>query len=77
MEEIEIHNIVKVGAENKVIGAEVELNIDVKSVIFMNMWRLKPKFYTILEKYFYGFEEVADSTDLKRGYLLLTVIGHC
>ena len=49
--------------------------IDVDSPVSMNMWGLRPDFFTILENGFVEFLENMDATDLKSEYLLPTIIG--
>ena len=70
-EVVETKNIIKITE-----GAEADgVKLDVDSLVSMNMWGLRPDFFTILENGFVEFLEYMDATDLKSEYLLPTIIG--
>ena len=54
-------------------GKKVELPLD--SVVSMNMWCVYPEFIDILDKGFYEFLEQLPEQEMKREYLLPTIIG--
>lgn len=68
---VETHHIEKV--DGKAVAQGKEINID--SVVSMNMWGLYPEFFNILETGFNDFLANTDQSDLKAEYLLPTIIG--
>ena len=71
----ETHDIEKT-KDGAVVKCESgDKKIDVDSPVSMNMWGLRPDFFTILENGFVEFLENMDATDLKSEYLLPTIIG--
>ncbi len=75
VEIIETHNIEKVEDEAVVRTDDGEKKIDVDSPVSMNMWGLRPNFFSILENGFTEFLENLNEEDLKSEYLLPTIIG--
>ncbi len=71
----ETHNIEKVEDEAVVRTNDGEKKIDVDSPVSMNMWGLRPNFFSILENGFTEFLENLNEEDLKSEYLLPTIIG--
>jgi UTP-glucose-1-phosphate uridylyltransferase len=67
---VETHNIEKI--DGKAIADGKELDLD--SVVSMNMWGLYPELFDILETGFDEFIESLEKTDLKSEYLLPTII---
>lgn len=71
----ETHNIVRTPE-----GAAVELpdgdlkELDVNSLVSMNMWGLSPEFFDVLESGFVEFLSKVKEVDLKTEYLLPTII---
>ena len=73
---VETHNIIKTPEGAMVIGENgIQRKIDVNSSVSMNMWGLYPDFFEILENGFEVFLEETPSDQLKREYLLPTIIG--
>lgn len=73
---VETHNIVKVPGGASVIGDDgTQRKIDVKSAVSMNMWGLGTDFFEILETGFGKFLKETPKDELKREYLLPTIIG--
>lgn len=73
---VETHNIVKTPDGASVIGDDgTQREIDVKSAVSMNMWGLCPEFFEVLETGFDEFLKRTPSDELKREYLLPTIIG--
>lgn len=72
---METHNIVKI-SESNAVEAESGKHIDMDSVVSMNMWGLQPEFFNILETGFSEFLSGLNEADLKREYLLPTIIGN-
>lgn len=68
---VETHNIEH--KEGKAITEGKE--IDLESVVSMNMWGIGPAIFEILEKGFNEFLATTPKEDLKREYLLPTIIG--
>ena len=68
---VETHNIEKV--DGKAVTGGKELDID--SVVSMNMWGLTPAIFDVLETGFDEFLAGLTSEDLKAEYLLPTIIG--
>ncbi len=68
---VETHNIEK--RDHKAFTGDKELNLE--SVVSMNMWGLYPEIFDILESGFNQFLSSLDATDLKSEYLLPTIIG--
>lgn len=71
----ETHNIEKTEDGAIVKGENGDQKIDVDSPVSMNMWGLRPNFFTILENGFVDFLEALKEEDLKSEYLLPTIIG--
>lgn len=71
----ETHDIEKTEDGAVVKSESGDQKIDVNSPVSMNMWGLRPDFFTILENRFVEFLENVDATDLKAEYLLPTIIG--
>ncbi|HBA62286.1 MAG TPA: nucleotidyltransferase [Lachnospiraceae bacterium] len=72
---VETYNIQK-RPEGAVIVSEAgEQHIDPEEAVSMNMWGLRPEFFGILEKGFAEFLESTGKEELKREYLLPTIIG--
>ncbi|MEG0453091.1 MAG: sugar phosphate nucleotidyltransferase [Coprobacillus sp.] len=69
---VETHNIEK--KDNKAYVGDKE--IDVESVVSMNMWGLYPEMFDILKNGFDEFLSLTDKEDLKAEYLLPTIIGN-
>ena len=68
---VETHNIEKIDGKAVVEGKEIDLD----SVVSMNMWGLTPDFFDILETGFDEFLNALNASDLKSEYLLPTIIG--
>lgn len=68
---VETHNIEHVDGKAVTEGKE----LDLESVVSMNMWGLYPELFDILETGFDEFIGNLDKTDLKSEYLLPTIIG--
>ena len=68
---VETHNIEKVDGKAVADGKEIDLD----SVVSMNMWGLYPEFLDILDNGFEEFIGQLDTSDLKSEYLLPTIIG--
>lgn len=68
---VETHNIEKKDGKAVVEGKEIDLD----SVVSMNMWGLYPEFFNILETGFDEFLSALDASNLKSEYLLPTIIG--
>lgn len=68
---VETHNIEKKDGKAVVEGKEIDLD----SVVSMNMWGLYPEFFNILETGFNEFLSALDASNLKSEYLLPTIIG--
>lgn len=68
---VETHNIEKIDGKAVTEGKEIDLD----SVVSMNMWGIGPEIFTILEEGFEEFLSTTDKEDLKREYLLPTIIG--
>ena len=68
---VETHNIEKIDGKAVVEGKEIDLH----SVVSMNMWGLYPEFFNILDKGFEEFIGSLETSDLKSEYLLPTIIG--
>lgn len=56
-------------------GAGEEIKIDLGSVVSMNMWGFKPELFAALEKGFIQFLSGIGQNELKKEYLLPTVVG--
>lgn len=69
---VETHNIVK--KNGKAFVDDKEINMD--SVVSMNMWGLTPEFFGILETGFDDFLSLLNQDDKKSEYLLPTIIGN-
>ena len=68
---VETHNIEKKDGKAVVEGKDIDLD----SVVSMNMWGLCPEFFNILDRGFEEFIGSLDTSDLKSEYLLPTIIG--
>lgn len=53
----------------------VDIQINLKSVVSMNMWGFKPQLFGALEKEFIEFLSQIDENELNKEYLLPTVVG--
>ena len=72
---VETKNIIKTEAGAAIATEEGNVDVDMNSLVSMNMWGLQPSFFEILEK---GFEEfLRDTADnyQKTEYLLPTIVG--
>ena len=72
---VETKNIVKTATGAAIEKEDGCVEIDVNSLVSMNMWGLQPSFFDILEK---GFEEFLEGTAdnyQKTEYLLPTIVG--
>ncbi len=72
---VETSNIVKTADGAAVVTNTEETPIDVKSPVSMNMWGLRPEFFSVLEEGFSAFLADQNQDDLKGEYLLPTIIG--
>ena len=72
---VETYNIIKKesGAAIRIEDGDVEM--DVNSLVSMNMWGLQPTFFDILEKGFVRFLKEKEETFQKAEYLLPSIIG--
>ena len=68
---VETHNIEK--KDGKAYVGDREIDLD--SVVSMNMWGLYPEIFDILESGFDEFLSLLNETELKAEYLLPTIIG--
>lgn len=68
---VETHNIEHINGKAIAEGKEIDLN----SIVSMNMWGLYPDFFDTLEAGFENFIANTDKNDLKAEYLLPTIIG--
>ena len=68
---VETHNIEKI--DGKAISKGKEINLD--SVVSMNMWGLTPEIFDVLDNNFNQFLSQLNPDDLKSEYLLPTIIG--
>lgn len=66
----ETHNIEKIDGKAVTDGKEIDLD----SVVSMNMWGLYPGMFDILEEEFHNFLSQLDKDDFKSEYLLPTII---
>ena len=72
---VETKNIIKKDGRAVVdMGFGSYIDVDLKTPVSMNMWCLRPDFFTILETGFQSFLEECDDY-LKDEYLLLSIIG--
>ena len=71
----ETHDIYKTenGAESRSADGTAE-ELDVNSLVSMNMWGLTPAFMDVLEKGFVEFLQGLDAADIKKEYLLPEMI---
>ncbi len=71
----ETHDIYKTenGAESRSADGTAE-ELDVNSLVSMNMWGLTPAFMDVLEKGFVEFLQNLDAADIKKEYLLPEMI---
>lgn len=72
---VETQNIEK--ADGKAVAKSISgsCEIDLESPVSMNMWGLKPDFFSTLESEFGRFLQQVDDQDLKAEFLLPTLIG--
>lgn len=68
---VETPNIEKIDGKAITNGKEIDLD----SVVSMNMWGLYPEIFDILDQGFTDFIDSLDDDDLKSEYLLPTIIG--
>lgn len=68
---VETHNIEHIDGKAVVCGKEIDLN----SIVSMNMWGLYPTIFDVLERNFNVFLSNLKQDDLKSEYLLPTIIG--
>lgn len=75
LEITETKNIIKTMAGAAIQTETGNVRLDMNSPVSMNMWAMKPEFFTVLEK---GFDEFLDQLpegDLKSEFLLPIIIG--
>lgn len=72
---VETYNIVKTPFGAAVRTENGEKEIDVNSLVSMNMWGLQPSFFEILEKGFLQFLEEKEENFQKAEYLLPSIVG--
>lgn len=70
----ETSNIVKTGTSAAVRTEEGDTPVDTDSLVSMNMWGLQPEFIDILEEKFIEFLREIPEGDVKKEYLLPTII---
>ncbi len=56
-------------------GAGEDITIELDSIVSMNMWGFKPVLFEALEKGFVRFLSSIDQNEIKKEYLLPTVVG--
>jgi UTP-glucose-1-phosphate uridylyltransferase len=56
-------------------SAGEDITIDLESIVSMNMWGFKPELFGSLERGFVKFLSSIDENELKKEYLLPTVVG--
>lgn len=72
----ETSGIVQKGNSAVAVGSSgEEINIDINSIVSMNMWGFKPGLFVELEKRFVTFLSNIGDNELKKEYLLPTVVG--
>ena len=72
---VETYNIIKTETGAAIHTEEGDVEMDVNSLVSMNMWGLQPTFFEILEKGFAKFLKDKEETFQKAEYLLPTIIG--
>lgn len=72
---VETHGIEKRNGGAVICDGTKETEIDLESVVSMNMWGLRPEFFEVLESGFEKFLSEIEAGDLKTEYLLPTIIG--
>lgn len=72
---VETYNIVKTESGAAIHTEEGDKEIDVNSLVSMNMWGLQPTFFEVLEKRFTEFLEKNAENFQKAEYVLPTIIG--
>ncbi|MCB6201568.1 nucleotidyltransferase family protein [Extibacter muris] len=72
---VETHQIEKRGNKAVTFDGDFEKEIDIESIVSMNMWGLYPRFFDMLEEGFEMFVSTLEKSDLKSEYLLPVVIG--
>lgn len=72
---VETHQIEKRGSKAVSFDGNSEKEIDIESVVSMNMWGLYPQFFELLEEGFETFISTMEESDLEGEYLLPIIIG--
>ena len=72
---VETYNIVKTESGAAVQTEEGNVELDVNSLVSMNMWGLHPSFFAVLEKGFKEFLQEREKDFEKTEYLLPSIIG--
>ncbi len=72
---VETKNIIKTETGAAIATEEGKVDLDVKSLVSMNMWGLQPSFFEILEKGFAEFLKENAENYQKVEYLLPTIVG--
>ena len=72
---VETKNIVKTATGVVIETEEGNVEVDVNSLVSMNMWGLQPSFFEILGKGFMEFLEETSDDYQKSEYLLPTIVG--
>ena len=72
---VETYNIVKTESGAAIRTEDGDVEIDINSLVSMNMWGLQPSFIGILEKGFMQFLKEKEETFQKAEYLLPSIIG--
>lgn len=73
---VETYNIIKTASGAISDDGEAQKELDVESTVSMNMWVLTPRFIEELEKGFFEFLEKIPAYEIKKEYLLPSIIGH-
>lgn len=72
---VETHNIEKGDNSAFVKAGDKIIDIDLNVPVSMNMWALQPTIFNVLDEKFKLFLETLPQDDLKKEYLLPTIIG--
>ena len=72
---VETQNIIKRGEAAFIAVGGQEKKISINEAVSMNMWGMRPEFFETLKKGFAEFLEHTKSDELKKEYLLPTIIG--
>jgi len=72
---VETYNICKTKGGAVIRTDEGDTQVDVESLVSMNMWGLRPEFFEVLEKGFEDFLEKNAENYQKAEYLLPTIVG--